>query len=218
MREPRNPFRLRRSESIDSDAAFLTLFEPGILEVLSPDSLRESVHILRSAAGGGKTSLIRLFTPAILLALSARRSEERVRELHQRMKELEFLDENGPCVLGVMLTCGPGYSMLQDLDIEQSRKDRLFFGLMNARIILSVLRSAVALKGLSFPEALSRLSVLPSSKPPSLQQIPFPCSGRDLHAWAEEREAILCQSLDSPGPLRAESLPGDDALHSLGMK
>lgn len=217
MRELRNPFRLRRSESIDSDAAFLTLFEPGILEVLSQESLRESVHILRSAAGGGKTSLIRLFTPPILLALSARRSEERIRELHQRMKELEFLDENGPCVLGVMLTCGPGYSLLQDLDVEQSRKDRLFFGLLNARIILAVLRGAVALKGLIYPEALSRLRVSPSSKPPSLQHLTFPCSGQDLHAWAEEREAILCRSLDSLGPLRAETLPGDDALHSLEL-
>ena len=33
MRESRNPFRLRRSESIDTDAAFLALFEPGILEL-----------------------------------------------------------------------------------------------------------------------------------------------------------------------------------------
>src|SRR5580698_7457839 len=120
MREPRNPFRLRRSESIDTDAAFLTLFEPGLLEVLSDDSLRESVRILRSAAGGGKTSLIRLFTPAILRALAARKGEDRIRELYQRMKELDALDENGPRVLGVMLTCGPGYSMLQDLEVEQS--------------------------------------------------------------------------------------------------
>ena len=34
MREPRNPFRLRRAESIDTDTAFLGLFEPGILEVI----------------------------------------------------------------------------------------------------------------------------------------------------------------------------------------
>jgi hypothetical protein len=67
MRESRNPFRLRRAESIDTDAAFLALFEPGILEVLPEGHWSQSVHIVRSAAGGGKTSLLRLFTPNSLL-------------------------------------------------------------------------------------------------------------------------------------------------------
>lgn len=222
MKEPRNPFRLRRSESIDTDAAFLTLFEPGILEVLAQNSLWDSVHILRSAAGGGKTTLIRLFTPSSLLALSAlslsaRRNDDRFRELHQRMKELDAIGDAGPKVLGVMLTCGPGYSMLQDLDIEQSRKDRLFFGLINARIVLAVLRGALALKQLAFPAGLAQLTIAAATKPPSLQHITFPCTGQTLHDWAEEREASLCESLDSLGPLRADSLPGDDALYSLDL-
>lgn len=217
MREPRNPFRLRRAESIDTDTAFLTLFEPGLLDILPRDSLWESVHIIRSAAGAGKTSLIRLFTPGILLPLCLRKGEDRIRELHQRVKELKALDDMGPRVLGVMLTCGPGYSMLQDIDVEQSRKDRLFFGLLNARIILAVLRGVMAFKGLGFPESLSRVSVSPPARPPSLRHMAFPCHGQDLHAWAEQREATLCESLDSLGPLRAETLPGDDALHSLEL-
>ena len=39
MREPRNPFRLRRSESIDTETSFLTLFEPGILEIVPTHGL-----------------------------------------------------------------------------------------------------------------------------------------------------------------------------------
>lgn len=219
MREPRNPFRLRRSENIDTDSAFLTLFEPGILEVLvqSEDSIWDSVRIIRSAAGGGKTSLIRLFTPTILLLLAARKNEDRIKELYHNVKKLEALDDNGPRALGVTLTCGPGYSMLQDLEVEQSNKDRLFFGLLNARIILTVLRGAVALKGLSFPAALSRVVVSPPSRPPSLQHLTFPCTGQELHNWAEKREAIICESLDSLGPLSADSLPGDDELHCLNL-
>ena len=130
MREPRNPFRLRRSESIDTETAFLTLFEPGILEVMPTEGFWETVHILRSAAGGGKTSLIRLFTPNTLLTLCAKRADDRIKELHQRMKELGAIDDAGPTVLGVMLMCGSGYSMLHDLDLEQTRKNRLFFGLL----------------------------------------------------------------------------------------
>ena len=79
MREPRNPFRLRRSESIDTETTFLSLFEPGILEVMPTESFWDTVHILRSAAGGGKTSLIRLFTPTTLLSLCANRTNEQSR-------------------------------------------------------------------------------------------------------------------------------------------
>ena len=112
MREPRNPFRLRRSESIDTDAAFLTLFEPGILEVMPTTGFWETVHILRHAAGGERRSLIRLFTPSALLTLAAKRTDDRIKELYQRLKDLGAVDDGGPSVLGVMLMCGPGYSML----------------------------------------------------------------------------------------------------------
>lgn len=218
MRGLRNPFRLRRAESIDTDDAFLTLFEPGILEILPQGTLWESVHIIRSAAGGGKTSLIRMFTPSSLIALSRRgKDDAKTRELYQRMKDFEAMDETGPIVLGVLLTCGRGYSILQDLNIDQARKTRFFFGLLNARITLAFLRGALQLKGLDFPDDLKRIRVASSKQTPSLQPISFPCSGQLLYQWAEQREAALCESLDSVGPLKAESLPGDDALYSLDL-
>jgi hypothetical protein len=217
MRDSRNPFRLRRSESIDNETTFLSLFEPGILDIVPTESPLESVHILRSAAGGGKTSLIRLFTPSVLLTLSSQQTNANVRELHQRMKDLGAIGDGGPRVVGVMLTCGRGYSMLQDLDVEQSRRDRLFFGLLNSRIILAVLRGAIALKRLPYPEGLDSIEVELVNKPPSLQQLQATCTGTELHRWAEQREATLCESLDSLGPLQAETLPGDDGLHSLDV-
>ena len=33
-----------------------------------------------------------------------------------------------------MLLCGRNYSILTDLDTDQGRKDRLFYGLLNARV------------------------------------------------------------------------------------
>jgi hypothetical protein len=219
MREPRNPFRLRRAESIDTDTAFLTLFEPGILEVMPPEGFWETVHILRSAAGGGKTSLIRLFTPNTLLALCAKRTDDRVRELYQRLKDLRAIDDAGPSVLGVMLMCGPGYSMLHDLDLDQARKDRLFFSLLNARIVLAVLRGALLLKGFEYPDGLDHVQINPlaNGTGTGIAGLKLPCSGNVLHHWAEQREAKLCQSLDSLGPLRVDSLPGDESLLSLSF-
>jgi hypothetical protein len=217
MREPRNPFRLRRAESIDTETAFLTLFEPGILEVMPTEGFWETVHILRSAAGGGKTSLIRLFTPNTLLTLCAKRTDDRVKELYQRVKDLGAVDDVGPSVLGVMLMCGPGYSMLHDMELDQTRKDRLFFGLLNARIVLAVLRGTLQLKGFEYPEGLDRVQINPLSGGVGIAGLTLPCSGKVLHSWAEQREAKLCQSLDSLGPLRVDSLPGDESLLSLSL-
>jgi len=217
MRDPRNPFRLRRSESIDSDATFLSLFEPGILDIMPAEKWKESVHILRSAAGGGKTSLIRLFVPNVLHTLHARRSEEQLRELFQKVKELGAIDETGPKLLGVMLLCGRSYSRLQDLPLDQARKDRLFFGLLNARIVLAVLHNILAFRQLRFPEDLERIRILirdSSFRAPGLE---LPCSGTHLFHWAKDLEDKVCSSLDSFGPLRVESLPGHDSLLSLSF-
>src|SRR4051812_3603961 len=183
MREPRNPFRLRASESIESDATFLRLFGPGMLDLLPVENLWDKPQLFRSAPGGGKTSLLRLFTPSALLTLHSRRTEENVRELHQRMMELGAVGEGGPRLLGVLLLCGRNYALLQDLDLDQPRKNRLFFGLLNARIVLAPLRSTLALRGLAFPGDLPRLRVTTVPDLPLLPDLKLPCDGAELFRW-----------------------------------
>ena len=129
MKEPRNPFRLRASEHIESDTTFLHLFGPGMLDLLPKERLLENVRILRSAPGGGKTSLMRLFTPSVLLTLHAYRTRDECRELYQRMQELGVIDESGPRLLGVMLSCARNYAALADMGFDQGRQERLLFGL-----------------------------------------------------------------------------------------
>jgi hypothetical protein len=217
VRESRNPFRLRRSESIDTDAAFLALFEPGILEILSNENWDRSVQLIRSAAGGGKTSLLRLFSPSVLSALHAGRSQDHLKELHQRLTELGAVGGEGPRVLGVMLQCGRNYGILADLDLDQGRKDRLFFGLFNARVILAALRSALTLRGLAYPRDLPRLRVEQVPDLPAVPGVSLPCDGEALFRWAERFEAEVCSSLDSFGPLRPERLPGHDSIFALAV-
>ena len=217
MREPRNPFRLRQSESIDSDVVFLNLFEPGVLELLDPQTWCESVRPIRSAAGGGKTSLLRLFTPNVLHALHARPNDERLKELTQRLRDFRALDDEGPQVLGVMLLCGRNYALLQDLDIDEGRRNRLFFGLLNIRIVLAVMRAAMSFRQLRYPEDLRRLSVAELSgvaAPPGLH---LPCTGEVLYRWAAESEAEICRTLDSFAPLQNVALPGHETLFSLPL-
>ena len=215
MKEPRNPFRLRASEHIESDTTFLHLFGPGMLDLLPKERLLENVRILRSAPGGGKTSLMRLFTPSVLLALHAHRTRDECRELYQRMQELGVIDESGPRLLGVMLSCARNYAALADMGFDQRRQERLLFGLLNARIVLATLRGALALRGLDYPGSLYRINIalLPGAEPPL--GVRFPCSGKEMYDWAMHLETTVCEALDSFGPPQAELLPGHDALVSL---
>jgi hypothetical protein len=217
MREPRNPFRLRASEHIESDATFLTLFGPGVLELLPNEQLWDKAHIIRSAEGGGKTSLLRLFTPSVLLTLHAYRRRDDCKELYQRMRSLGAIGEDGPHLLGVTLSCARNYATLSDLEIDSGRKERLLFSLLNARIILATLRGALALKKLNYPRDLDRITIAPA---PTLELplgLHLPCSGKDLYDWAMSLEIKICDSIDSLGPSNNVSLSGHDTLVSLKM-
>src|SRR5260370_16567394 len=160
MREPRNPFRLRASEAIESDVTFLKLFGPGMLDLLPiGPQVWDKPQIFRSAPGAGKTSLLRLFTPTVLLNLHTFRRSDDLKELYQRMSEMGVVDETGPRLLGVFHSCARNYATLEDLEFEPARKERLLFGLLNARVILATLRSALILYSLDYPAALRRITV-----------------------------------------------------------
>jgi len=217
MREPRNPFRLRAAEQIESDLSFLRLFGPGMLELLSMQQMWERPQILRSASGGGKTSLLKLFTPSVLLALHANRGHDDIKELYQRLSEFGIVNEDGSQALGVLIPCNRNYANLEDLDFDAARKARLFFGLLNARIVLSTLRASLLLHSLSFPQHLDRISVHQSVEFPTGSRPLGPLSGSALHRWATEYEATVCDAIDSFEPPDQNLLPGQETVSSLEL-
>jgi hypothetical protein len=72
---------MQTSEQIELDVDFLHLFSYEALDLLSKEDLWNRVHIFQSTPGGGKTSLLRLFTPGALLTLLAHRGAEEFKEL-----------------------------------------------------------------------------------------------------------------------------------------
>lgn len=217
MREPRNPFRMRLSEQIESDATFLRLFGPGVLDLLPEDNVWDRVQIFRSAPGGGKTSLFRVFTPSALLTLYESRASEDYKDLYHRMKELEVVSDFGPQLLGIMLSCARNYPMLEDLRFDSSQKERLLYSLLNARLILAAVRGALALKKLHYPGDLERLSIVAPTHGELSVQLPIPCSGKDLFEWACSIEKGVCEEIDSFGRTSQEYFGGHDTLHALSL-
>lgn len=222
MKEPRNPFLVRASEQTESDDTFVRWFSPRVLEILegSAESLWNKLRIFRSAPGGGKTSLMRLFTPNSLQAL-CRLGDRSINsgELFQRLKKLGVVDESGPKVLGIFLDCARGnLANLDELDIETAKQNRLLLSLLNARIVLAALRGALELKGLRYPEtfALEQLEIL-SLPDLSFVNVQLPCSGKVLYDWAYNIERNICDTLDSLIIPRDASLPGHDSLFALNI-
>jgi hypothetical protein len=217
MKEMRNPFRLRRAENIDTESVFLTLFEPGVLEALH-GGIPRTFQPLRSASGGGKTSLLRLLQPGVLRRLHLRRKEMAVSDLHEQLTRLGAFDEGGPCLLGVSLQCGRNYAVLEYLNIDEAARTRLFFSLLNSRILLATLRNALELMGYSYPEDVRRVQLDYSrAAAEALPDLPQGGGGASIHGWAREIEQRICTELDSFGPLEPSSLPGHAGLWSLGL-
>ncbi|MGP8057019.1 MAG: hypothetical protein ACLP9K_05425 [Nitrososphaerales archaeon] len=213
MRELRNPFKLRLSEQIDSDAIFLRLFSPGVLDLLAEHQPWDRVLTIRSAPGGGKTSLLRLFTPSVLLTLYDSRSSPDYRELYSSLKNLGAINEEGPSILGVSLSCAKNYSSLEDLDLDGVYRRRLFYSLLNGRIILAALRGSLVLRKLNFPEGLTRIQIGRPDHFEIPEIVPVPCSGTELYKWAAQLEREVCGLVDSFAFSKSKSSLGEDTLY-----
>lgn len=217
MRAPRNPFHVRFVEDM-SDSMFLKWFSPGVLDVLPKEEIWNRVNVLRSAPGAGKSSLLRAFTPTVLLQLYA--YKDQYKDLYGRMKDLGAINDDGPQMVGVVLSFAQNiYETLDYLDIDEAKRDRYLLSLLNARIVLSVLRASLDLKRCRYPDDVDKLYFnIPHGihLPP---KVPYEGSGRVYYEWARKLEETVCESIDGDGMDLPDTMAvaGHDSLFSLWM-
>ncbi len=200
-----NPFLDRMSERITSDQEFVRLFSPKILERLQEDAFEGAVHIFRSPPGGGKTTLLRAFTPTALRAFWNARRVQEMSESYHRLNARQILDEEaGPQMLGVFLTCASGYADLPPgATIAQ---EGLFRALLDCRVVLRALRSLATLVGFSSPEQLEKVRLDYDVLGADLKSIPLVSSPVELARWADQRERAVYAELDAMGGSNAIDL------------
>lgn len=216
MRPPRNPFRLRAAEQIDDDWTFLQLCEPGLFTLLPEDGLWDRRVIVRSSAGGGKTTLLRLFTPGPLRLLCSVGRNDSVAQLYREAQLRGALDHNGPKIAGALLSLAGKYAPLDQLTtLDSGRRLRTFLALLNARVLLAGLRAHLELAGLRYPDHLEQLRVLPPAGDASTIQPQLPADGRAIYNWARDLELQVAAALSSLGPPDEGTLAGDDELTCL---
>jgi hypothetical protein len=192
-----NPFLERMSERT-SDQEFVRLFSPKILERLAEDAFDGAVHIFRSPPGGGKTTLLRAFTPTALRAFWNARHVQEMTESHQRLVARGILDDQeGPKLLGVLISSASGYADLPPgATLAESG---LFRALLDCRVVLRSLRSLATLLGFASTAQLEEVRLEYEEIGSDLKSVPTQQSAAQLVQWAEQRERAVYAELDAMG-------------------
>ena len=211
MRTYPNPFRARASEHHTDHRAFLRNFAGGMLDLL-PSELWDRPLVLRSAPGAGKTSLMRVFTAPSLALLHEDPND--FRTLHERLEELGALGPAGPQVLGVLLNLERDYRALTAVGAPEDVSLRLFFRLLDARIMATVVRAALSAADETDP-ATFLLHPTDGSEPDLVDRLGG-LDGPGILAYAQGVEREVANLLDSLLPVRwADVRTGHADLYSL---
>lgn len=215
----RNAFAMRTSETSSPDEVFARYFAPEVLSVLPEDIFATSALLLRSSPGGGKTSLLRIFTPGPLLQVIRNRQRAPHDEIYRNLAALGAVDAGGARAFGVMVPCASGYAEI-GVPLEDRAARSLFRALVNVRIILRTLRALCALNDLEYPVGLDQITC---SFGQSLFVDEGPVPRREsptaLRTWAEEVESSCFANIDAVGQSSAELPlhPTFDAIHWLSQ-
>ena len=166
-----NPFLERMSEKT-SDQEFVRLFSPKILERLEEDAFNGGVTLFTSPPGGGKTTLLRAFTPLALRAFWNARLAPEMSESYQRLVSHGVLHEtSGPQLLGVSLSCASGYADLPPGALMA--QEGLFRALLDCRVVLRALRSLASLLGHASSDQLGNVRLEYGALAQDLRSIPL---------------------------------------------
>lgn len=193
-----NPFRIRASQRAVNDEEFVKLFGSGALDVM-----REIANpwlglvFLRSAPGGGKTTLLRLLTPRPLELTRQLVDNPQVKLTHDSLIKSEAVSADGPEIFATMVELTTEYRELSEYD----RGNSLFRELLNSRIVISVLRALLERSGRVYPRDLDTISI--EWEPESGATIPPKASGMELYQWASAIENGFYERMDDlgdPGP------------------
>ena len=118
MPASRNPFFIRRAEQADSTDQFLHLFSLASLDILPKDGQWNHFLPIESAPGGGKSTLLRLFTPTVLKSIAGPYNRPEFRDLVTKLTNLGAIDGNEVQLLGVLVNCREDYSQLGDVPYD----------------------------------------------------------------------------------------------------
>jgi hypothetical protein len=220
MRLDKNPFVTRASEYIDLEEKFIQLFSTDILQLFPKDNdLWTTVNIIRSSPGGGKTTLLKLFTPKVLHAINLnRKHNEHVKDIFNKLKSRGAFDKHDRVnVIGAYISFTSQYSTFEYLTLEPGQHERIFFSLINIRSILGILKALCVTREFSYPQGLDRVEIIDtmiSGVPTVLHHL---SRANEIFQWAISQEEKILDAIDNINMKDVEMPAGTDELYALDL-
>ena len=160
-----NPFLYRaadvRSGTMADDRNFVNLFGISALGLIQEkmQGLWDLPLFLISAPGGGKSSLMRIFSASAMRYIQETASlGGNQQSLADQMQKLEAFKNEVPYALGIWLRMSPEYHTLYQG--KGSNRHGLFCAMLNSRIILSAFNGICELNGLTLKRGLNRIRLI----------------------------------------------------------
>ena len=159
----RNPYLIRASETVESDDIFIRLLSPEpmskLIDLNQRGSLWGKTLYIRSSPGGGKTTLLRLFGPSVLHKITNKQDE---RELYHKLSKLDVKAGEVIKKVGVYSLMSRDFSLLEDDELfTPNDQKRVFYALLNVRILLATIKSLAILCSVS-KDDLNKIKYCPS--------------------------------------------------------
>lgn len=190
---PQNTYLIRQNERIIADGTFISILSPQLLSFLNESYFERTVFI-NSTPGGGKSTLLKTFSPEILLELKENHAKEVYKEAFEMLKSWKVVNETEVKLISIKIECArENYSLIDDL-YDNGRAVAVFFELLSLRILRRTLSGILATNQLE-EENLKDITFCDI---PDEWKIMFPegFTGKNVYQWALDCEHKLCNSIE----------------------
>ena len=149
-----NPFYIRYSETYVHPQEFIDAFGADAANML-PDDLWGPLVVIRSSPGGGKTSLMQLFTVHKLEWVASHVSADN--PVHTALSKCGAIEDGRPHVNAILVDLKEDYRSILSLRLDKTTETGLFLRLLDARIMRSIIANSLELRGLKYPDDAAAL-------------------------------------------------------------
>lgn len=189
-----NPFSIRASERIFSIDTFLDMLsaEPlTSMESLHKDGkLWNNVTYIQSSPGGGKTTLLRMFSTEAIQRISLPKHKL----YNTKLKSLDVKSDEVIKRLAVYVLLSRDYGYIEDEFENKYCQSGVFYALLNTRIMAAIVKTI-----LSYTQVLYKnrreISFHPSKYQERFVGLDLPCSLDVLMEWIADRERKICDGI-----------------------
>lgn len=200
MQQYENPFSMRASEKLTSDDVFISLFSEASLYSLRDFSdkgrLWGNLTYICSAPGGGKTTMLRCFSPSVLYKVyNNKRANDK---LFKALRGMGVVTASKILKCGAYLLTNRSYADLEDEEVFTKPQARsLLFALLNARFTLSAIKALQSLTNYEY-EDLDGITFKPSlDLSNKFAPNPAPHNAKELFDWAAGIERTVTEIIET---------------------